>query len=103
MIAMLILFCFGSAVSAKEDETVTRFIFTGHLRGARNFEINRLVPHFVKEVRGLKKDFVFLTGDMICGYKTAYDKKGLRREWSLLDQYLSQIDAPVYRVTGNHD
>ena len=66
----LCLLSFASAGRAeKSDEGVTRFLFIGHIRGYDNFKVNPLVPHFVREAKNLKKDFVLVSGDIICGYQ----------------------------------
>jgi hypothetical protein len=98
------IICFLAPCNGLADEEVkTTFIFTGHLRGPKNFVINSLMPFFINDIDVVKKDFVLLGGDIICGYVTAYDEKGLSREWEMVDYYLRKIDVPVYRVPGNHD
>ena len=95
--------CIVPGLAEVNEAKETRFIFIGHHRGPDNFKINSLIPYFVKDISHLKKDFVLASGDAICGYRTAYDKQKLRKEWDLIDQYFDTIDVPVYRVANNHD
>jgi hypothetical protein len=92
-------------VNAQESvqNTSTRLIFVGHIRGPRNFEINHLLPYFAEEVAALNPSAVLIGGDSISGYITAYDESSLEREWELVDHELRRIDAPIFRVVGNHD
>ena len=81
------------------------FVVLGHLRGDVNGGYNYLVDELVEQVRQLRPDLVFLTGDLIWG---DYHTQQVRRdtivaEWARLDSALSRIGAPVYRVPGNHD
>lgn len=102
-----LIFCLHIACAtltyADAADDPARFIFAGHIRGGETCKINGLLPSFCNEAKDLKKDFVFIGGDMIFGYKNSYDRAGLQKEWQLVDSYLSAIDAPVYRVPGNHD
>ncbi|MCI4446062.1 MAG: metallophosphoesterase [Candidatus Aminicenantes bacterium] len=53
----------------------------------------------ISKINSLQPDVVIHLGDMIAGY-------GLRRaksQWDEFDQLVSQIQAPFYRVPGNHD
>lgn len=89
---------------ARADEGATnRFIFAGHVRGGETYKINGLLPSFCREVSHVKKDFVFIGGDIIFGYENSYDEEGLNKEWQMVDDHLEVIDAPVYRIPGNHD
>ena len=81
------------------------FVVLGHLRGGVEGGYNYLVDELVEQVRQLRPDLVFLTGDLIWG---DYHLQQVRRdtiisEWARLDSALSRIGTPVYRVPGNHD
>ncbi|MGB9765167.1 MAG: metallophosphoesterase family protein [Candidatus Saccharicenans sp.] len=53
----------------------------------------------IEKINQLQPDVVIHLGDMIAGY-------GLRRarsQWNEFDELVSKIQAPFYRVPGNHD
>lgn len=55
--------------------------------------------NMIDKINGFQPDVVIHLGDMIAGY-------GLRRaesQWKEFDQLVSRIQAPFYRVPGNHD
>lgn len=49
----------------------------------------------------LRPDFVIQVGDLIEGYTR--DPAELERQWSEIDTILGQLEAPLFRVSGNHD
>lgn len=55
--------------------------------------------NMIERINGFQPDVVIHLGDMIAGY-------GLRRaesQWNEFDQLVARIQAPFYRVPGNHD
>jgi hypothetical protein len=99
---LFLLYLFSLGYAEKMDYTVG-FIFAGHIRGGETGKINGLLPVFCSQIKSIDKDFVFISGDSIFGYKNSYNKKGLNREWDIIDSYLLGINAPVYRIPSNHD
>lgn len=57
--------------------------------------------HAVDVLNRLRPDFVIQIGDLIEGYTTDADE--LRAQWEEADGILDRLDAPLFRVVGNHD
>lgn len=108
----LCLFLLGSGVqgAAPPAQTATddpsfSFVVLGHIRGDARADLNYLLGELLDEVRALEPDLVVLTGDMIWGdvRNNPADSAAVVSEWERLDSALTTLDAPVYRVPGNHD
>lgn len=83
-----------------------RFAVAGHLRGDPTDGItNRLLPEFLADIRRTRPSAVFLAGDSVWGdyHGNPIDRDIIEREWSALDDALAALEAPVYRVPGNHE
>lgn len=96
----------GDSESGVEDDGVVTFAVLGHVRGDPNDgDTNYLLDELIADVNAQHPDAVILTGDMIYGdcHSTPADAKQVTREWELLDAALGKLNAPVYRVPGNHD
>jgi 3',5'-cyclic AMP phosphodiesterase CpdA len=67
--------------------------------------LNWLFDEILDEVRQLDPDFAILTGDMIWGdvQSPQTDSAAVVAEWEELDRALRILEAPLYRVPGNHD
>jgi len=81
------------------------FVVLGHVRGGEDGKLTPLLPQLVADVRRLKPDVVFLTGDMIWGevHDSIVERAKVERQWQQLDSALAGMGAPIYRVPGNHD
>jgi 3',5'-cyclic AMP phosphodiesterase CpdA len=75
-----------------------RFAVIGDRTGGHEAGIHGEV---LKEIEGLKPDFVIGVGDMIEGYTS--DRSAIEREWKEYDALLESLSMPFYRVPGNHD
>jgi hypothetical protein len=95
------------SLSAQADSAARRpfsFAVLGHIRGERG-ELNPKLGELLDRVRGLRPDFVVLTGDIIWGdlFGEPPDTAKVRREWEAVDSALATLQVPIYRVPGNHD
>ena len=94
-------------ISESKNRATTHYSFVviGHIRGEEDNKPFFLLDELIAEVARLKPDMVFLTGDMIFGewHKTQVDASLITAHWERLDAALSQLEAPIYRVVGNHD
>jgi hypothetical protein len=92
----------ASLASAQQP---TRVVVLGHIRGAPDGRLNYLIPKLVEDLRALRPDAVVMTGDMIWGDWGAprADRARVTAEWDQLDAAFAAIEAPIYRVPGNHD
>ncbi len=82
-----------------------RFVVLGHIRGGADGALNPRLGELLGEVRGLRPDFVVLTGDIIWGDVDHNPTRPaeLEREWTVVDSALATLGVPVHRVPGNHD
>lgn len=55
----------------------------------------------IEVLNWVRPDFVVQIGDLIEGYTS--DEVELRAQWDELDGMLARLDAPLFRVVGNHD
>ncbi|HXE57634.1 MAG TPA: metallophosphoesterase [Gemmatimonadales bacterium] len=80
------------------------FAVLGHVRGNAD-GLNPKLGELLARVRGLRPDFVVLTGDIIWGNLENFptDSATIEREWDQVDSALATLGVPVYRVPGNHD
>ena len=105
--AFLICLTFTAHLHSDDNGTLARFSFVviGHIRGKQDGMLHRHLDLLLSEVKTLTPDLVFLTGDMIWGSvtKESSDPNVISKDWDLLDSALEVIDAPIYRVPGNHD
>jgi len=81
-----------------------RFVVLGHIRGDGH-GLNHKLAEVLAEVRRVKPEAVFLTGDIIWGdyNNRRTDSSAVEAEWRGIDSALATLGAPVYRVPGNHD
>jgi 3',5'-cyclic AMP phosphodiesterase CpdA len=104
---ILLLLLFSTNVSAAEKAVGKPFSFVvlGHIRGNDDGLTHLLLDHLLAEVRELKPDMIFLTGDMIWGGigKKQQEAEVITQDWNRLDAKLARLGIPVYRVPGNHD
>ncbi|MEO8140576.1 MAG: metallophosphoesterase [Gemmatimonadota bacterium] len=101
LLASLIVAPAGTAPQAGSDVT---FVVLGHLRGEEH-GLNHKIAEVLSEVRRVKPDAVFLTGDIIWGdyHNRNTDSAAVEAEWTEIDSALATLGVPVYRVPGNHD
>jgi hypothetical protein len=81
------------------------FVVIGHIRGKQDGMLHQHLDLLLSEVTKLTPDLVFLTGDMIWGSvaKERASHNVISNDWDILDSALEAINAPIYRVPGNHD
>jgi 3',5'-cyclic AMP phosphodiesterase CpdA len=81
------------------------FVVIGHLRGGSDTTLYSRLDELLTEVKALKPDLVFLTGDLIWGSveDSLADPAVIEAQWDRLDQKLATLGVPIYRVPGNHD
>ncbi len=108
--ARVLLFALAITLLARPaatQQSAGRFSFAvvGHLRGNSDPELYPRIDELVAELRRLKPDLLFLTGDLIWGSvpQALTDSATVAAQWDRLDQKLSVLGIPVYRVPGNHD
>jgi hypothetical protein len=53
----------------------------------------------IEQINALRPDLVINLGDMIRGYGLSR----IEKEWEQYDRLAARIDAPFYRIPGNHD
>ena len=81
------------------------FAVVGHIRGNSDDELHPLIDELIEQLRQLKPDILFLTGDLIWGSVPLglADPAVVRAQWDRLDAKLATLGIPIYRVPGNHD
>lgn len=95
----------GSPAAAQRADGRFTFAVVGHIRGNSDQELHPGIDELVAELRHLKPDLLFLTGDLIWGSvpKALTDSSAVAAQWELLDNKLEVLGIPIYRVPGNHD
>ncbi len=103
--AVLALAPRAAAAQRARDQDAYRFVVLGHIRGGADGALNPKLGELFGEVRGLRPDFVVLTGDIIWGDvdRNPTRPAELEREWTAADSALATLGVPVHRVPGNHD
>lgn len=95
-----------STEAPSEDASLT-FAVLGHVRGDPPTDgiLNYMIDELIADVSAHSPDVVVLTGDMIYGdcHSTPAGARIVTEEWEALDAKLSELNAKVYRVPGNHD
>lgn len=93
--------------TGETQERPGRFTFAvvGHIRGNTDPELHPRLDELVEELRRLKPDLLFLTGDMIWGSvpQALTDSAAVAAQWDRLDARLEALGIPIFRVPGNHD
>ena len=102
--ALLLLGTNPSGAEAPSQDAFS-FVVIGHVRGEGNTLMNPWLDELLVEIKKLKPDMIFLTGDMIWGdiFAAVPDAKAITRAWDQLDAALGRLGVPIYRVPGNHD
>lgn len=96
---------FGRPVAAQDSANRFTFAVVGHMRGNSDPELYPRLDEVVAELKRLKPDLLFLTGDIIWGSipKALTDRKAVIAQWEKVDAKLAPLGIPIYRVPGNHD
>jgi hypothetical protein len=81
------------------------FAVVGHLRGVDDASLHPRIDELVGELRALRPDLLFLTGDSIWGslHQKVVERPAVVAQWDLLDTKLKPLGIPIHRVPGNHD
>jgi hypothetical protein len=96
---------FSRPVAAQDSASRFTFAVVGHVRGNSDPELYPRLDEVVAELKRLKPDLLFLTGDIIWGSipKALTDRKAVIAQWEKVDAKLAPLGIPIYRVPGNHD
>lgn len=102
---VLSFFLFALSCLAGAEETFT-FIVMGDPQpyGASPEQWQESYRKFlalIPEINRFSPDFLFLVGDYIVG--APYEGAELGRMWDEFDRVAARIEAPVWKVPGNHD
>ncbi len=103
-LALLLSLSPGPAGAGDVPPGPLTFVVLGHIRGGE-IGLSSKLGELLTEVRRIRPDVVFLTGDIIWGdYNSKKtDSAAVEAEWQAVDSALATVGAPVYRVPGNHD
>jgi hypothetical protein len=107
LIASLLFVGSGEAWEGAHAQTPANLSFAvvGHIRGNVDGTRNYLFDALLQDLKELRPDVVFLTGDMIWGSYNSVNvnPEAIEKDWNALDSALATLRVPVYRVPGNHD
>ena len=105
LLGLLLVLGTNPARAEAPSQNAFSFVVLGHVRGEGNTLMNPWFDELLVEVKKLKPDMIFLTGDMIWGdiFAPMADAEAVTRAWDQLDAAFEQLGVPVYRAPGNHD